>query len=90
MPSIPSPLNAELISVSLGDWEDDPGLTLRIRLESGAEFEVEVPRDSPDLAELLDVLSRLATKTLSPIGQSGLQLTRVAPAEQWDEESRGG
>ncbi len=89
MPSIPSALNAELVSMSLGEWSGEEGLTIRIRLENSTEFEVEVPRDSPDLAEVLDVLSRLATKALSPIGQSGLQLTGLAPVEEWDEEDDG-
>ncbi len=79
LPNIGGPVAAELVSLNLGSWVGDEALSIRVRLEDGRELEVELPRDAPEVSELLELVSRLTTSALSPLGQSGVIVTGLAP-----------
>ena len=80
------PLRVELVAMSLGAWLGEEALTIRVRLEDGREVEVQLPRDSPEVAELLEALGRVTTSALSPLGQSGVVLTGLAPPVEFEDE----
>ena len=79
LPNIGDPVAAELVSLNVGGWVGEEGLTIRIRLEDGRELEVQLPPDAPEVPELLEVVGRLATSALSPLGQKGVVVTAIAP-----------
>ncbi|MDP8910501.1 MAG: hypothetical protein M3M94_00350 [Actinomycetota bacterium] len=83
LPQIPSLPEAELVSFSR--WEDDDEIEVRIRLEDRTEIEVRFPLDSPTALDVLHLFAERVPELLRSIGQTGFVLARHAPPEEYDD-----
>jgi hypothetical protein len=73
---------AELIDIWIAV---DNAVALRLRLPDGTELTLELAADSDAAAELLELLSRLASELLAQLGASELTITGFTPPAE-DEE----
>ena len=78
LPNIPAAAGAELVSLFVDPDMTEQQMEVRLRFDNGTEVELGFPLEGPAVAELLDLLSRLATEVLAPLGQSGLTIHGIA------------